>query len=63
MCSREPLVDIEKAGRPRITYANVHPEMVPHLIGEHLAKGNTVTGWAFGRVPLEGISAASQPTS
>ena len=50
MCSKEPLVDIEQAGYPRITYANVHPDMVPRLIEEHLIKGNVVQEWVFGRV-------------
>ena len=58
MCSKEPLVDIEQAGKPRITYANVHPDMVARLIEEHLVKGNVVQEWAFGRVPFEGIGAA-----
>jgi len=60
MCSKEPLVDIEQAGKPRITYANVHPDMVSRLIEEHLIQGNVVQEWAFGRVPLEGIGTASQ---
>jgi NADP-reducing hydrogenase subunit HndB len=55
MCSKEPLVDIDQAGKPRVTYANVHPDMVPRLIEEHLVRGNVVTEWAFGRVPLGGI--------
>ncbi|MCL0094998.1 (2Fe-2S) ferredoxin domain-containing protein [Dehalococcoidia bacterium] len=50
MCSKEPLVDIEQAGYPRITYGNVHPEMVSRLIEEHLIKGNVIQEWAFGRV-------------
>jgi NADP-reducing hydrogenase subunit HndB len=50
MCSREPLVDIEQAGHPRITYGNVRPDMVPRLIEEHLIKGNVVQEWVFGRV-------------
>jgi NADP-reducing hydrogenase subunit HndB len=58
MCSREPLVDIEQAGQPRITYCNVHPEMVPRLIEEHLVNGNVVQEWAMGRVPTEGIGQA-----
>ncbi|HUT18913.1 MAG TPA: (2Fe-2S) ferredoxin domain-containing protein [Anaerolineae bacterium] len=61
MCSKEPLVDIEQAGRPRITYANVHPNMVPRLIAEHLVHGKVVDEWAFGRVPLDGIGSVSQP--
>jgi NADP-reducing hydrogenase subunit HndB len=50
MCSKEPLVDIEQAGHPRITYGNMHPDMVSRLIEEHLMKGNVIQEWAFGRV-------------
>jgi NADP-reducing hydrogenase subunit HndB len=60
MCSKEPLVDIEQAGKPRVTYANVHPNMVPRLIEEHLLNGRVVDEWAFGRVPLDGIGSAGQ---
>jgi NADP-reducing hydrogenase subunit HndB len=55
MCSKEPLVDIEQAGRPRITYCNIHPDMVPRLIEEHLVGGRVIQEWAMGRVPGEGI--------
>jgi NADP-reducing hydrogenase subunit HndB len=55
MCSKEPLVDIEQAGKPRITYCNVHPDMVPRLVDEHLLKGQVVQEWSLGRVPSEGI--------
>ena len=55
MCSKEPLVDIEQAGKPRITYCNIHPDMVPRLIEEHLVNGNVVQEWVMGRVPSEGI--------
>lgn len=55
MCSKEPLVDIEQAGQPRITYCNVHPDMVPRLIEEHLVRGVVVEDWVTGRVPSEGI--------
>lgn len=61
MCSKEPLVDIEQAGKPRVTYANVHPNMVSRLIEEHLLNGQVVKEWAFGRVPLDGIGSASRP--
>ena len=60
MCSKEPLVDIEQAGKPCITYANIHPDMVPRLVKEHLVEGNVVDEWAFGRVPPNGIGTASQ---
>jgi len=48
-CVREPLVDIEQAGKPRITYGNVHPDMVPKLIEEHLINGRIVDEWVVGR--------------
>ena len=50
MCVREPLVDIEQAGKPRITYGNVTKDMVPRLIEEHLIKGRPVAEWAVGRL-------------
>jgi NADP-reducing hydrogenase subunit HndB len=53
MCAREPLVDIEQAGRPRITYGNITASMVPLLIEEHLIKGNLVNDWVVGRLASE----------
>jgi NADP-reducing hydrogenase subunit HndB len=55
MCSKEPLVDIEQAGQARVTYCNVHPDMVSRLVDEHLVKGHVVDEWVMGRVPKEGI--------
>jgi NADP-reducing hydrogenase subunit HndB len=53
MCIKEPLVDIEQAGKPRVTYGNVKPDMVPRLIEEHLINGNVVEDWAIGRLPTD----------
>ncbi len=50
MCVREPLVDIEQAGHPRVTYGNLRPDMVPHLIEEHLINGRVVEQWVVGRL-------------
>ncbi len=55
MCAKEPLVDIEQAGKSRIRYANVSPENVPRLIEEHLVKGNVVQEWAIGRLDARKI--------
>ncbi len=55
ICSKEPLVDIERAGHPRVSYCNVKPDMVPRLIEEHLVNGRIVEEWVMGRVPPEGI--------
>jgi NADP-reducing hydrogenase subunit HndB len=53
ICVKEPLVDIQQAGQPRVTYANVMPEMVPRLIQDHLVRGQPVKEWAVGRLPTE----------
>jgi NADP-reducing hydrogenase subunit HndB len=49
-CVKEPLVDIEQAGQPRITYANIRPDMVSRLIEEHLINGRPVEEWVVGRM-------------
>lgn len=51
-CVKEPLVDVEQAGQPRITYANVKPEMVSRLIEEHLVQGRPVQEWIIGRLDM-----------
>ncbi len=50
MCSREPLVDIEQAGKPRISYGNITRDRVPQLIEEHLIKGQVVEEWVVGKL-------------
>jgi NADP-reducing hydrogenase subunit HndB len=59
-CVKEPLVDIEQAGQPRITYANVRPDMVPRLIEEHLINNRPVEEWVVGRLetsaPVPGVT-------
>jgi NADP-reducing hydrogenase subunit HndB len=52
-CVKEPLVDIEQAGQPRITYANVRAEMAPRLIEEHLVNGRLVQEWVMGRLEVK----------
>jgi len=53
MCVREPLVDIQVAGQPRITYANILAVNIPRLIEEHILKGEILQDWAIGIVPEE----------
>ena len=56
MCAREPLVDIEQAGKPRVTYGNIKADMVPRLIEEHLVKGKVVEEWVVGRLSSQGLT-------
>ena len=51
MCAKEPLVDIEQAGKPRVTYGNLTRDKVSRLIEEHLIKGRVVEEWVVGRLP------------
>lgn len=53
MCVKEPLVDIQLPGQPRITYTNVVPSRIPRLIEEHIQNGLVVHEWAIGFVPSE----------
>jgi len=55
MCAKEPIVDIDQAGKSRIRYANITPEKIPRLIEEHLIKGNVIQEWAIGRLDARKI--------
>jgi len=53
LCRMEPLVDIQLAGQPRVTYANVRPAQIPRIIDEHVLNGKVVQEWAIGFIPPE----------
>jgi NADP-reducing hydrogenase subunit HndB len=49
MCTQEPLVDIEQAGKPRVSYGKITADKVPALLKEHLINGKVVEEWVVGR--------------
>jgi NADP-reducing hydrogenase subunit HndB len=53
MCAREPLVEVERAGQPRVTYGNVTPERAGRIVEEHLSNGKVIEEWVVAR-PKEG---------
>ena len=53
MCAKEPLVDIEQAGKARVRYGNITQEKVPHLIEEHLVRGQVISDWAVSRMEAQ----------
>ena len=53
ICVMEPLVDIQLAGEPRVTYANVRPHQVVRMIDEHILQGQVIHEWAIGYVPAD----------
>ena len=55
LCYAEPLVDIIKPGRPRISYGNVTPETAPQLIEDYLVKDNPHPDLALGTIGDGGI--------
>lgn len=49
LCAYEPLVDIEQAGKSKVTYGRISPEQVPRLIEEYLIKGRVIEEWVVAR--------------
>jgi NADH:ubiquinone oxidoreductase subunit F (NADH-binding)/NAD-dependent dihydropyrimidine dehydrogenase PreA subunit/(2Fe-2S) ferredoxin len=47
-CYAEPLVDIVKPGRPRLSYGNVTPQIVPQLVEDYLINDNPRPDLALG---------------
>ncbi|PWH14395.1 MAG: NADH-quinone oxidoreductase subunit F [Anaerolineae bacterium] len=54
MCFKEPLMDIQLPGWPRVTYANVKPEAVPEIIQNHLLGGKIIEKRALGQLTEPG---------
>jgi NADH:ubiquinone oxidoreductase subunit F (NADH-binding)/(2Fe-2S) ferredoxin len=50
ICVKEPLVDIQLPGKPRITYTNVKPDMAPRLIEEHLIHQRVINKWVLAQM-------------
>jgi NADP-reducing hydrogenase subunit HndB len=50
MCEQEVLVDIVRAGEPRISYGRVTPDFIPTLISEHVVHGRIVEEHVVGKI-------------
>ena len=50
ICAKEPLVDIEQAGEPRISDAHARPAIVRRLTEEHLIQGQFIEEWIVRRL-------------
>ena len=55
LCYTEPLVDIVKPNRPRISYGNVTPEIVPQLIEDYIVNDNPRPDLALGTIGEDSI--------
>ncbi len=47
-CYLEPLMDVQMPGRPRVSYANVTPELAKMIVVSNLVKGNPMAKLAVG---------------
>jgi len=56
LCYSEPIVDIIKPGRPRISYANVTPEIIPQLIEDYIINDNPRPDLAIGVMSEDGVA-------
>ena len=55
LCYTEPLVDIVKPNRPRISYGNVTPEIIPQLIEDYIINDNPRPDLALGTIGEDSI--------
>jgi len=46
LCDKEPIVDIIKAGRPKVTYTNVDAERARRIVAQDVVNGHVVSEWA-----------------
>ncbi|HOQ73700.1 MAG TPA: NADH-quinone oxidoreductase subunit NuoF [Limnochordia bacterium] len=65
MCQKEPLLDVQLPGGPRVTYGNVAVKDVPRIIASHVLNGKIVADlavayFADGGFHLEGIPSYDQ---
>lgn len=56
LCYAEPMVDIIKPGKPRISYNNVTPQIIPQLIEDYLIKDNPRSDLALGYIGKTGVN-------
>ena len=48
VCRHEPLVEVFIPGQEKVTYVNIHPEMVGRIVSEHIVNGNIVKEYTIG---------------
>ena len=48
MCRLEPMLDVIKPGKEKVTYVKMTPEKVARILTEHLVNGTPVTVYTVG---------------
>ncbi len=45
LCDKEPLVDVIKPGKPRVTYGNVTAERARRIVAQHVVNDQIIGEW------------------
>ena len=53
MCRLEPMVDVIVPGKEKVTYVHVKPEMVSHIVAEHIVNGRPMAEYTIGAAEKE----------
>jgi NADP-reducing hydrogenase subunit HndB len=48
LCSQEPMITVELAGRPPVKYANLTEIIIREIFEKHILGGAIVKDWALG---------------
>ena len=63
LCSFEPLVIVQKSGRPRVCYGHVGPDEIVHIVERYVLGDDPCAEWALGKMgpgELDGIGDFSE---
>lgn len=48
LCDKEPLVDVVKPGKPKVTYGRVDAERARRIVAQHVVNDQVVGEWVIG---------------
>ncbi|MEW6724208.1 MAG: (2Fe-2S) ferredoxin domain-containing protein [Bacillota bacterium] len=49
LCDQEPLVEVEKAGSPKVTYGRVDSERARQIVARHVVNDQIIGEWVIAR--------------
>ena len=52
ICQYEPVVEVFEAGKEKITYVKVTPDMAKRIVAEHIKGGKVVTEYTIGNYKI-----------
>lgn len=52
ICQYEPVVEVFEAGKEKVTYVKVTPDMAKRIVAEHIKSGKPVTEYTIGNYKI-----------